>query len=159
MERGSSKHSPRVDEEMKHEVRGTVQGVAGGRAEEWKMAEPAGEDQPDATRAVEAEAANDMSRNDMSRFGRYIGLSAMPGDRDALRRSAEILAAPDDILADLDALPDNVTFHTVTEVWAALGRGSAEPPGSRRPAPGGPGRNRPRRVAAVVPDQTRRSGR
>jgi hypothetical protein len=39
MERGSSKHSPRVDEEMKQEVLGTVQGIAGGRAEEWKMAE------------------------------------------------------------------------------------------------------------------------
>jgi Protein of unknown function (DUF2795) len=124
MERGSSKHSPRVDEEMKQEVLGNVQGIAGGRAEEWKMAEPPGEDQPDVTRAVEAETANDLSR-----FGRYIGLSAMPGDRDALRRSAETLGAPDDILADLRTLPDDVVFHTVTEVWAALGRGSAE----RRP--------------------------
>jgi hypothetical protein len=121
MERGSSKHSARVDEEMKQEVLGTVQGIAGGRAEEWKMAEPAGEDQPDATRTVEAETANDLSR-----FGRYIGRSAMPGDRDALRRSAETLDAPDDILDDLGTLPDNVVFHTVTEVWAALGRGSAE---------------------------------
>jgi hypothetical protein len=67
--------------------------------------------------------------NDLSRFGRYIGLSAMPGDRDALRLSAEALEAPDDILADLRTLPDNVVFHTVAEVWAALGRGSAE----RRP--------------------------
>ena len=33
---------------MKQEVLGTVQGVAGGWAEEWKVAEPAGEDQPDA---------------------------------------------------------------------------------------------------------------
>jgi|SRR3954466_13858972 hypothetical protein len=124
MERGSSKHSPRVDEEMKHEVQGTVQGVAGGRAEEWKMAEPAGEDQPDPTQAIDADAANDLSR-----FGRYIGLSAMPGDREALLRSAETLEAPDDILAALRTLPDNVVFHTVTEIWAALGHGSAE----RRP--------------------------
>ena len=35
MERGSSKHSPRVDEQMSQEVLGTVQGIAGGRAEEW----------------------------------------------------------------------------------------------------------------------------
>ena len=121
MERGSSKHGPRLDEEMKREVLGTVQGVAGSRTEEWKMAEPAGEDQPDATRVIGADAANDLSR-----FGRYIGLSAMPGDRDALRRSAEVLEAPDDVLADLDSLPDDVIFHTVTEIWAALGRGSAE---------------------------------
>jgi hypothetical protein len=121
MERGSSKHSPRVDEQMSQEVLGTVQGIAGSRAEEWKMAEPAGEDQPDATRAVDADSANDLSR-----FGRYIGMKAMPGDRDALRRSAETLEAPDDVLADLDTLPEGVIFHTVTEIWAALGRGSAE---------------------------------
>jgi hypothetical protein len=121
MERGSSKHSPRVDEEMKQEVLGTVQGVAGGRAEEWKMAEPAGEDQPDATRAIEADSANDLSR-----FGSYIGMSALPGDRGALRHSAETLLAPDDVLAELDTLPEGVVFHTVTEIWAALGRGSAE---------------------------------
>ena len=121
MERGSSKHGPRVDDQMSQEVLGTVQGVAGGRAEEWKMAEPAGEDQPDPTRALEADSANDLSR-----FGRYIGMSAMPGDREALRRSAETLEAPDDVLADLDTLPEGVTFHTVTEIWAALGRGSAE---------------------------------
>ncbi|MEU4221996.1 DUF2795 domain-containing protein [Actinoplanes sp. NPDC026623] len=113
MERGNSKHSPRVDEQMRQEVLGTVQGIAGGRAEEWKMAEPAGEDQPESTRTLEAESANALSR-----FGRYIGMSAMPGDRDALRRSAETLDAPDDVLADLDTLPDGVTFHTVTEIWA-----------------------------------------
>jgi hypothetical protein len=128
MERGSSKHSPRVDEQMKQEVLGTVQGVAGGRAEEWKMAEPAGEDQPDATRAIDAASANDLSR-----FGRYIGLSAMPGDRAALRRSAETLEAPDDVLADLDTLPEGVVFHTVTEIWAALGRGG----GAGAPRAGG----------------------
>jgi hypothetical protein len=118
MERGSSKHSAHVDEQMKQEVLGTVQGIAGGRAEEWKMAEPAGEDQPDATRTAGAGAENDISR-----FGRYIALSALPGDRDALRRSAEMLGAPDDILADLASLPDDIVFQTVSEVWAALGRG------------------------------------
>jgi hypothetical protein len=85
------------------------------------MAEPAGEDQPEATRAVEVQAANDLSR-----FGSYIGPAALPGDRGALRRSAETLQAPGDILADLDTLPEGVVFHTVTEIWAALGRGSAQ---------------------------------
>ncbi|WP_041841217.1 hypothetical protein [Actinoplanes friuliensis] len=121
MERGSSKHSPRVDEQMSQEVLGTVQGIAGGRAEEWKMAEPPGEDQPEPTRTLEAESANDLSR-----FGRFVGLSALPGDREALRRSAVALLAPDDVLADLDSLPEGVTYSTVTEIWAALGRGSAD---------------------------------
>ncbi|OJF12000.1 DUF2795 domain-containing protein [Couchioplanes caeruleus] len=121
MERVSSKHGPRLDEEMEQEVRGIVQGVAGGRAEEWKTAEPAGEDQPEASRM---QAMDDHA--DLSRFGRYIGLSSMPGDREAIRRGAETLGAPTDVLADLDRLPEGVVFHTVTEIWAALGRGPAE---------------------------------
>ncbi|MEU4563483.1 hypothetical protein AB0F72_34325 [Actinoplanes sp. NPDC023936] len=121
MERVSNKHGTRLDEEMKQEVRGNVQGIAGGRAEEWKTPEPAGEDQPEASRVPDMD-----NHADLTRFGRYIGLSSMPGDRAGLRRGAEILGAPDDVLADLDRLPEGVVFHTVTEIWAALGRGAAE---------------------------------
>jgi hypothetical protein len=124
MERGNSKHSPRVDEQMNQEILSAVQGSTEARAEEWKMAEPAGEDQPEVNRIIGGDSANDISR-----FGRYIGMSAMPGDREALIRSAEVLTAPDDVLDDLSRLPDGVVFHTVTEIWSALGRGSAE----RRP--------------------------
>jgi hypothetical protein len=123
MERGNSKHSPRVDEQMNQEVLGAVQGITESRAEEWRMAEPPGEDQPEPTRVL------NESSNELSRFGSYIGLSAMPGDRDALIRSAEVLTAPDDVLSDLNRLPEGVIYHTVTEIWSALGRGSAE----RRP--------------------------
>ena len=129
MERGSTKHSPRVDEEMAHEIQGTVQGTAGSRAEEWKMAEPSGEDQPDATTVTGGDyrtgspvGVSNVEMEQFSRFGRYIGLSALPGDREALRRSAEDLLAPDDVLADLDRLPADTTYRTVTEIWSALGR-------------------------------------
>jgi hypothetical protein len=128
MERGSTKHSPRVDEEMAHEIQGTVQGTAGSRAEEWKMAEPSGEDQPESTTVTGGDyrtgspvgvSSAEMER--FSRFGRYIGLSALPGDREALLRSAETLTAPDDVLADLDRLPADTTYRTVAEIWSALG--------------------------------------
>ena len=101
---------------MASEVRGTVQGTAGGRAEEWKMAEPSGEDQPDTT------LSPDGNENDLSRFGRYIGLSALPGDREALLKSARDLEAPDDILATLEGLPEGTTYRNVAEVWRATGR-------------------------------------
>jgi hypothetical protein len=120
MDRGSSKHSARVDEQMNRETLGILHGV-GGRAEEWKMAEPAGEDQPEPARVMD-----ETDTNDFSRFGRYIGLSALPGDRAALRRSAATLEAPDDIRADLDRLPEGVTYRTVAEIWAALGHGPPE---------------------------------
>jgi hypothetical protein len=128
MERMSSKHGPRLDEEMSREVRGIVQGITGGRAEEWKHPEPAGEDQPDATAVPEGgyrtgapQGVSSAELERFSSFGRYIGLSALPGDRDALRRSAETLLAPEDVLAELDRLPEGVTYRTVAEVWGALG--------------------------------------
>jgi hypothetical protein len=128
MERGSDKHSPRVDDEMSQEVRGTLQGVAGARAEEWKMAEPSGEDQPkvsvvpqdDAGRG-EVNGVGSPQGEAFSRFGSYIGLSALPGDREALEKSARDLLAPDDILEALQRLPADTTYRNVAEVWRAAG--------------------------------------
>src|SRR5207248_9963982 len=51
MDRGNSKHGPRLDDEMEHEVRGILQGGVDTRAEEWHDPEPAGEDQPNPSRA------------------------------------------------------------------------------------------------------------
>jgi hypothetical protein len=127
MERGSDKHSPRVDDQMAQEVRGTVQGTAGARAEVWKMAEPSGEDQP-RTSLVPEGGAGRGERNGvgseqgeaLSRFGTYIGLSALPGDRDALLKSARDLEAPDDVIEALNRLPEGTTYRTVSEAWHAL---------------------------------------
>ncbi|MEE6261996.1 DUF2795 domain-containing protein [Plantactinospora sonchi] len=128
MERGSSKHSPRVDEEMGREVKGAVQSTAGGRAQEWRDPEPAGEDQPIVSRAPENDTRTGVPQGmtpeeveQRSRLGRYIPLSALPGDRESLRLSAEDNEAPDDILAQLDQLPPDTDFQTVSEIWAALG--------------------------------------
>lgn len=117
MDRGSSKHGARIDDQMADEVRGIVQGVSGGRVEEFREAEPSGEDQPEVSGVLE-----EFEDRDLSRFGRYIGLSAFPGDRAKLRHSAENLDAPDDVLADLDSLPDDQMFRNVVEIWHALGR-------------------------------------
>jgi hypothetical protein len=117
MDRGSNKHSPRLDDQMSDELRGTAPGVNGGRAEEWHMAEPSGEDQPDAEEILDESGVEQFSR-----FGRYIGLSALPGKRDKLRRSAESLEAPDDILAALDRLPADAEYLNVHEIWEAVGR-------------------------------------
>jgi hypothetical protein len=131
MERGNTKHGPRLDEDMAHEVRSQLGRGAGGRTDEWREPEPAGEDQPDVglipggTRNTRAGGApGDLTADEVearSRLGRYIDLSALPGDRAALRRSAEEHRAPDDVLAELDRLPADGTYATVNEVWAALG--------------------------------------
>lgn len=128
MERGNSKHGPRMDDAMVQEVQGTVRGTAGGRAQEWHEAEPAGEDQPGTTTIVppghRTGSPQGMTSEEVeqrSQLGRYISLSALPGDRAVLRRNAEENDAPDDILAQLDRLPEDTTFETVSQIWAALG--------------------------------------
>jgi len=51
VERGSDKHSPLRDDQLKHETEGLVRASRTTHAEEWKDPEPSGEDQPDADRA------------------------------------------------------------------------------------------------------------
>lgn len=106
-----------------------VQGTVGARIEEWRQPEPPGEDQPEATtvpagetRGGSPQGMSSTEAEQRSRLGRFIDLTALPGDRDSLRRNAEANDAPDDILAALDRLPPGTRFRTVSEVWAALGR-------------------------------------
>jgi hypothetical protein len=47
-ERGSDKHSPRLDDEMEHETRSMTQGSAvEARSDESRMKEPPADDEPD----------------------------------------------------------------------------------------------------------------
>ena len=89
-----------------------LQGGVDSRVEEWRDPEPAGEDQPNPTLAPagfeRAGAPPGMTPADVegrSEVGRYIPLSALPGDRD-------------DLLA---RLPEERRFETVAQIWAALG--------------------------------------
>ncbi|WP_203999872.1 DUF2795 domain-containing protein [Micromonospora lutea] len=130
MDRGSSKHSPRVDEQMSQEVSGLVQGpgTGGSRVDEFRVPEPAGEDQPEPTTApagdLRSGSPQGMTSEDVearSRLGRFITMSALPGDRAALLANARENEAPDDIVAALQRLPEDTRYQTVSEVWAALG--------------------------------------
>ena len=47
MERGSEKHNPRADDQLKAELRGTLQGDRSSRVEEWRDPEPPADDDPD----------------------------------------------------------------------------------------------------------------
>lgn len=133
MERGNTKHGPRLDDEMDHEVRGIVQSGVDSRAEEWHHAEPAGEDQPNPSTTPSgyerAGAPPGMTPEDVerrSRLGRYIPLSSLPGDRDGLLAGARMLEAPGDVLDQLAALPEGERYETVSQIWAALGHPNEE---------------------------------
>ncbi|MQA09796.1 MAG: hypothetical protein GEU98_14840 [Pseudonocardiaceae bacterium] len=47
MHRGSDRHAPRQDDELKHELEGTLRGNRPNRAEEWRDPEPPADDDPD----------------------------------------------------------------------------------------------------------------
>ncbi len=133
MERGNTKHGPRLDDEMGREVRGLVQGTTDPRAEEWHQTEPAGEDQPNATLAPagyeRGGAPPGMSREEVdqrSELGRFIPMSALPGGRDELVDGARQMEAPDWVIDQLGRLPVGETFETVSQIWAALGHHNEE---------------------------------
>ena len=46
MHRESDKHGPLADEELKHELEGTLRGNRPSRAEEWRDPEPPADDDP-----------------------------------------------------------------------------------------------------------------
>ena len=128
MERSSDKHAPRVDEELKHELRSIVQGSpVEARANEAREQEgPAdGEPTPDALITGDRPSATpDALGHDeietRAELARHLEPSVFPADRPTLIASARRSGAPDDILASLERLPDG-TFDHMEAVWEALG--------------------------------------
>ncbi|BAD57559.1 hypothetical protein [Nocardia farcinica] len=53
MERGNTKHGPVADEELAHELEGTLRGNRSSRAEEWRDPEPPADDDDPAADRVE----------------------------------------------------------------------------------------------------------
>jgi hypothetical protein len=114
----SSKHGPRLDDELARETapleRSGV-GAHGGHVEEWREQEPVVEE--DGTFDIPGDPV--AARRELSR---HLDLSAFPGDRDALVVNARANGAPEDLVELLEALPDDTGFATVHEAWSALER-------------------------------------
>ena len=122
-QRDSTKHSPRVDEELKKEVSSLVHGApTESRREEWREQEGAADGEPEPSARVAAPGRlgpdNEAARAELSR---HLRLSAFPGDREALLREAEANNAPEAVFAALRHLPEGRQFSTVYDVWGALG--------------------------------------
>lgn len=130
MERGSDKHGPRMDDALQSEVAGMLRAGHQTHAEEWKLAEPSGEDQPDVDRVPDGTRAGGvpegMTAEDVetrSELATYLRLSAFPGDAAALREEAAANEAPVRVVDLLGALPEGPEYANVGEVWVAVGGG------------------------------------
>lgn len=130
MERGSSKHGPIHDDELKHEVEGLVRGEGRSRVEEWRDPEPPGEDQPDVDAYPEGTLVGGvppgMRPEDVearSELASYLGPHVYPANRDKLLDRLRDQHAPDRLIDAVSALPPDQEFRNVAEVAVALGLG------------------------------------
>jgi hypothetical protein len=130
MDRGSSKHSSRLDDELDEEVLGITEGSgAGGRVEEGRETEPSGYDEPDASLVPDLDAGEEGSagsgmspedREQRSRIGQYLRRSVFPADGPALVAEATGNNAPDSVVDALHRLPPSTSFANTADVWAAI---------------------------------------
>jgi hypothetical protein len=127
LERGSDRHSPRVDEQLDHETRSLQQGApVESRVEEHREQEGPGEGQPtpgarlSGGRATAASLDLDDAET-RAGIARFLNPSTFPADREALLADAEGNQAPAEVLERLEALPAGRAYENVQEVWSALG--------------------------------------
>jgi hypothetical protein len=116
MER-SNKHGPRLDDMMAGETESLERGApVESRVEEWREAEPAGEDQhvPDAVLGMpDTELRSELAKR--------LRASAFPANRQTLEQVATEEQAPGHILDLLRRLPDGRMFENTADIWRALG--------------------------------------
>ena len=125
MERGSNKHGPRLDHELKRETRSYEQGApAGGRVEEHREPEGASDDEELADRMIVKRRSNDdLTPEELelrSEIAKHLKMSIFPASRTTIITQAERDFAPPKILQLLRSLPDG-SFVNVEQVWEALG--------------------------------------
>jgi hypothetical protein len=124
----STKHSPRVDEELEHETQGMMKAERATRAQEWREVEPQAEGDPD----LDANPAGTLTGGTpvgmdadavtaRAELARWLTRAPFPGSRDDLVQAARDHQAPDAVVAELGRLPDGETFERIGDVVRALG--------------------------------------
>jgi len=131
MERGSDKHSARMDDALGAEVEGLVRTGHDNRAD-WNSPEPSGEDQPDVDLMPNGTLAggvpDGMTEQDVERrseLARYLG-RIWPATTTQLLSTVIDNEAPDAIVEQLRALPPGRSFENLQELWGALSGGHVE---------------------------------
>ena len=124
----STKHSPRLDDEMQHELQGMVRSGRSTHAQEWADPEPVAEGDPDVDLApggtlvggtpVGMDADAVVARTELARWR---DRADFPSTGPALVEAARDHRAPDAVVAELDRLPEGETFERIGDVVRALG--------------------------------------
>ncbi len=130
MERGSDKHSPRIDDSLAHDTRPLTQGAPmESRADEARQQEGAADDEPTTDALLSGDLHPDQSSEALldhdeaearSKLATFLRPSIWPADRETLVACAQDMNATPDVLDQLRGLPDGTFTHTEA-VWEALG--------------------------------------
>jgi hypothetical protein len=124
----STKHSPRLDDELQHEVEGMVRSGRSTHAEEWADPEPVAEGEPDLDAApngtlvggtpvgMDADAVEARAE-----LARWLDRADFPSTGPQLVGAARDHRAPDAVVAELERLPDGETYERIGDVVRALG--------------------------------------
>lgn len=130
MQRGSDKHSARMDDALDAEVSGLVSANRDTHAEEWKSAEPSGEDQPEVDLSGDGDlhggvpdGMTEAGVEERSRLAAYLGKEVWPATGEQLLEVARGREAPDVVLHRLAELPPGRVFDNLQEAWVELGGG------------------------------------
>ena len=124
----STKHSPRVDEELEHEVQGLLKAERATRSEEWREVEPVAEGDPD----IDADPAGTLvggtpvgmdadAVTARAELARWLDRADFPSTGPELVEAARDHRAPDTVAAELERLPEGQTYERIGDVVRALG--------------------------------------
>ena len=128
MPRGSDKHTPRIDENLKQDTGSLTQGSPSeARSDEGRVQEGAGDEEPTPDALLTGDRGlgdEDVLDHDeveaRSVMASYLRPSVWPADRETLVAVAREENAPGSVLERLSQLPDGTFSHTEA-VWEALG--------------------------------------
>jgi uncharacterized protein DUF2795 len=124
----STKHNPRVDEELEHEVQGLLKGERSTRSEEWREVEPSAEGDPDVDAVpngtlvggtpvgMDADAVEARAE-----LARWLDRADFPATGPDLVEAARDHRAPDAVVAEFGRLPEGQTYERIGDVVRALG--------------------------------------
>ena len=131
MERGSDKHSARMDDALEAEVSGLMRAGHDNRAD-WNSPEPSGEDQPDVDLVPNGTLAggvpDGMDEADVERrseLASYLG-RVWPATSEQILFVAVENDAPEAIQSTLRHLPPGQSFANLQELWATISGGHVE---------------------------------
>ncbi len=131
MERGSDKHSARMDDALEAEVSGLMRAGHDNRAD-WNSPEPSGEDQPDVDLVPNGtlsggvpEGMTEVDVDRRSELAGYLG-RVWPATTEEVIAVATENEAPDAVLDTLRSLPPGRIFANLQELWSSVSGGHVE---------------------------------